>query len=335
MSKEFEPKQSVYTPPEVSVYGLDAIKKMSKQKGRGANLPIAKIRDYFSPVLPGQLTAIIAQTSNYKSGFMHFWERCLAEQLIEQERTDESIIHVSVEELIEDQSFLYLARETGENPGSLARGEVQDWSKLELAAVRVGTIPIFRIGSSLARSENLPDLYLSNMVKSIKSLVDGDVTGAPVKPAALFFDYLQAFPYDLEIKRAAPSDQRRLQVREDIYRLRVAAAYFDCPVIVGVQAKQHLEGAADKRFQLPGIYDGEESSSIAQRCDRVITLWMPKQTHPVGTYIEHKALSFTVSDNLLFVKIAKQRGGLPAGKTFVCRINFDTNTIAPDFDFNS
>ena len=335
MPREFEPKDAVYTPPEVSVYGLDAIRKMAANKGRGASLPVAFIRDYFAPVMPGQVTAIIAQTSNYKSGFMHFWERCLAEQLIEQGREDESIIHVSVEELIEDQSYLYLARESGEDPGSLARGEVQDWSRLELAAVRVGTIPIYRIGGSLARAEDMPELYLSNMVKSIQALVSGSVTGSPIKPAALFFDYLQAFPFDTEIRRAAPSDQRRLQVREDIYRLRMAAAFFDCPVIVGVQAKQHLEGAASKKFQLPGIYDGEESSSIAQRCDRVITLWMPKQTHSIGTRIEHGAIAFSVTSDLLIVKIAKQRGGLPSGKTFICRINFEKNNIAPDLYLNS
>src|SRR3990172_2302508 len=112
--------------------------------------------------------------------------------------------------------------------------------------------------------------------------------------------------------------QRRLQVRSDIYRLRQAAAYFNAPVIVAVQAKQHLEGAPSKKFYLPGVFDGEESSSIAQRCDRVISMWMPKMTHSLGEVIDYKNTEFTVRENLLWVKICKQRGRLPAGRSWAC-----------------
>jgi len=256
MTKEFDPATAVYTPQEVASLGLTAIKNTAQQAGRGLAFPVVGVRDYFAPVLPAQVVAIIAQTSNYKSGVMHFWEREAAQQLINEDRSGEAIIHVSVEECVEEQAYLYMARETGEDAGKLSRGNVQDWTKLEAAAVRIGNIPIYRIGDSIARAEDLPELYLSNMVRSIRALTDGKVTGKPVKPAALFFDYLQAFPFDPEIKRASPTDQRRLQVREDIYRLRQAAAYFDCPVVVGVQAKQHLDGASSDSFQLPGSQGG-------------------------------------------------------------------------------
>lgn len=325
-SKSFDPKTAVYTPPEWSKYALDAIRRTKGNATRGLNMPVADIRDYFAPVLPGQVCAIIAQTSNYKSGFMHFWERKAAETLMEEGRTGEAIVHVSVEECVEEQAFLYLARETNEDAGKLARGDVQDWTRLEEAATKIGNIPIYRIGDSIARAEDLPELYLSNMVRAIQTLV----SDWKIRPAALFFDYLQAFPFDPEVKRAAPSDQRRLQVREDIYRLRQAAAYFDCPVVVGVQAKQHLDGASDSSFQLPGIYDGEESSAIAQRADRIITMWMPKQTHTIGTSIRlpEKLIEFKVMENMLWVKVAKQRGGLPSGKSWPCLIDFNKNEIA-------
>jgi hypothetical protein len=283
---------------------------------------------------------VVAQSSHYKSGFMHFWERELANQLIEEDRLDEAIVHVSVEECVEEQAYVYMATEsnmlakernikTREDAGDLARGEVQDWKLLEAASVKVGNIPIYRIGDSIARAEDLPNLYLSNMVRAIRSLVDGDVTGDPVKPAALFFDYLQAFPVDPEVKRESKVDQRRLQVREDVYRLRQAGAYFRCPIICAVQAKQKLDYAPSDNVQMPGMYDGEESSSIAQRGDRVLTLWMPKMTHTVGTTINHKGMEFTVQENMLFVKVAKQRGRLPSGKSWICGIDFSTNTIAP------
>ena len=327
----FDPKTAVYTPQEVTKYGLEMIRRMEASKSRGAFLPIEEIGEYFAPVLPGQICAVIAQTSNYKSGFCHFWQRALANQLTVQNRLDEAIIHVSVEEGIEEQSFLYLARESGEEAGRLARGHVKDWKSLNIAAAKISGIPIYRLGDSLARADDMPELYLSNIAKGIRSLVDGEITGDPIKPAAIFFDYLQAFPFDPEVKAMQAKEmQRRLQVREDIYRMRMAAAAFNCPVIIAVQAKQHLSGAPSDKWQQPGIYDGEESSAIAQRADRVITLWMPKTTSPVNTVLEHGSLTMMVQEYALMVKVAKQRGGLPAGKTFPCRIEFANNEIELD-----
>lgn len=324
----FKPTTAVYTPPEVTQYGLAAIENIKNHSQRALSVGMAGIRDYFAPLMPGQLSAIIAQTSHYKSGFLHFLEKVAAGQLMAQGRNNEVLIHVSVEESIEEQAFLLLARESGESAGKLARGQVQDWDQLQSAAIRVGTIPIYRIGESLARSEDFPHLSISNMIRSIMSLANGDVTETPLTIAGLFFDYLQAFPLDLEVKQAQFDKQRRLQVREDIYRLRQAAAYFNCPVWIAVQAKQTLTGTTGQ-FQMPGIYDGEESSAIGQRSDRIIQLWMPKMNYAIGTVVHHNGLNFTVEEDLIFIKVGKQRGGLPSGKTWMCKINFAKNEIAP------
>ena len=330
MPEDYDPKTAVYTPQQVATYGVQAITNARDNATRGRGVGVADVRDYFAPVLPGQVCAIIAQTSHYKSGFLHFVEHEGAKQLIADGRDDEILIHVSVEECVEEQAFLEFARYSGEDAGRLARGQVQDWTRLMNAAVKVGNVPIFRIGDSLARAEDMPNLYLSNMVRAIRTLSEDLLDWKP-KIAGLFFDYLQAFPFDPEHRSGGPSEEkRRLQVRSDMYRLRQAAAYFKCPVFVAVQAKQHLDGA-NPPIMLPGIYDGEESSSIAQRCDRIITLWMPKQTHSLGTNITAGNINFTVAENQLWVKIAKQRGGLPSGRIFPCRIDFRTNTIAPEY----
>lgn len=327
--KEFEPKTAVYTPMQVSAYGVEAIKNARDNMARGMGIGIPEIRDYFAPLMPGQVCAIIAQTSQYKSGFLHFIEHEGAKQLMNDGREDEIIVHVSVEECVEEQAYMEFARYSGEDAGKLARGQVQDWDRLLSASVTVGNIPIYRIGDSLARAEDMPNLYMSNMIRSIKTLAEDLLDWKP-KIAGLFFDYLQAFPFDPEHQAGGPSeDKRRLQVRADMYRLRQAAAYFKCPVFVAVQAKQILDGAK-KPIMLPGIYDGEESSSIAQRCDRIVTLWMPKQTNPVGSRISFGVTTFDVREDQLWVKIAKQRGGLPSGKVWPCTINFRTNTIVPE-----
>jgi hypothetical protein len=255
-------------------------------------------------------------------------ERMSARQLVESNDTDSVIVHVSVEEVVEEQAYLALARETGDSAGKLARGEIQDWDKLRSAAVSIGGVPIYRVGESLARAEDFPLLTVKNMIESVKAIADGSVTGRQVRIAGLFFDYLQAFPIDPAVAQSARDKQRRLQVRDDIYSLRQAAAYFKCPVWVAVQAKQHLS-AGNSPIQIPSVYDGEESSSIAQRADRIISIWLPKQTHPIGTHISHGGVDFTVDEDIAFIKVAKQRGGLPAGKTWMCRINYSENMIYP------
>lgn len=330
MSDKFDPTTAVYTPPEVATYGVQAIEGIRKSAAYAIPLPIAEVRDYFSPMLPGQLCTIIAQTHNYKSGFLHFWEHEIARYLAERDDT-RAVIHVSVEECVEEQAFLEFARTSGEDPGKMARGEVQDWDMLLASSLQVGTIPIYRIGDSLARADDLPNLYMTNMIRALKALTEGKVTGEVVTPAMICFDYLQAFPIDPEVKGERMKDQRRLQVRQDIYRLRQAAAYFRCPVVVAVQAKQNLSKEQSSPIHLPGIYDGEESSSIAQRSDRIISLWMPKNNHVPGTRVDHKSFSFRVAENQLWIKIAKQRGGLPSGKAWPCLIDFQANMIAPEF----
>lgn len=328
---KFNPERAVYTPAEVLKYGDAAIKSIKERSRRAIGLGIPLIDDYFAPALPGELVAIIAQTSNYKSGFMHAIERAAAEQ-IDRENRPEILIHVSVEESVEQQAFYLLARESGEDAGKLAQGIVQDWKKLEQAKIKVGAIDIYRIGESLARAEDFPHLSVSNMIRSIQAIANGDITGKPMKVGGLFFDYLQAFPIDEDLAKLGQLEtQRRLQVKADIFRLRQAAAYYDCPVFVAVQAKQTLTGCRQgDSIQMPGIYDGEETSSIAQRADRIIQLAMPKMTNTINSQIQVGDRQITVTDDLLYVKIGKQRGGLPSGRTYQTRVNFNKNIITVD-----
>jgi len=316
----------VYTPGEFATIGLESVKAIKEDTSRSLKIGIPSIDKYFAPLLPGQVCAVIAQTSQYKSGFLHFVEHVNARQ-IQDEGREEILIHVSVEETIEEQSYLEFARLSHEDPGKLAVGDVQDWGKLESASYKVAGIPIYRVGDSLARPGLEHELYLTNLIRAVRYIQEN----MSVTIAGLYFDYLQAFPIDPEIKGQSHDQQRRLQVRSDIYRLKQAANYFKCPVWVAVQAKQHLDGAPSQNFQMPGIYDGEESSSIAQRVDRIVQLWMPKMTNPVGSTVKiSNDLQFTVSENLLFLKVGKQRGGLPSGRIWQCRVNFRTNTIAPE-----
>ena len=107
----FDPRLAVYTPTQVATYGLGAAKETAQNVAGavGIHLPIAELGAYVPPILPGQILSVIAQTSNYKSGFLHFVEHANALRLTEQGHSDHIIIHVSVEESIEEQAYLELA----------------------------------------------------------------------------------------------------------------------------------------------------------------------------------------------------------------------------------
>lgn len=324
---DFNERNAVFTPAETSALGVERVMEMEANRHRAMPLDIAVIGSYLAPLMPGDLCGVQAQTSNYKSGLINSWEHSLARHLKAKGRDDEVIIHVDTESTIEGLAVQEIARGSDHSIADLSRGNVRDWSKVIQAAGQLASVNIYRIGAALGR-DDMPDLYLSNIYRAIRFMTDGKLTDQKIVPACIFIDYLQALPIDPEVRDANKKDQRRLQVRSDVYRMRRMANYFQCPVVVGVQAKQHMSGHAGPNMCIPGTYDGEETSAIAQRFDRIISLWMPKTTHMVGTSIKHGKISIDVEESSIWIKVNKQRGGLPAGQSWPCKIDYRTNKIS-------
>lgn len=323
---DFDERGAVFTPAETSALGVEYVQQMEQHKHRAMPLDVDEVGTYLAPLMPGELCAVQAQTSNYKSGFINSWEHSLARHLRRMGRDDEVIIHVDTESTIEGLAIQEIARGSDHTVADLSRGNVRNWEKVIQAAGQIAGVNIYRIGAALGR-DDMPDLYLSNIYRAIRYMTSGELLGREVTPACIFVDYLQALPIDPEINGAEKKDQRRLQVRDDVYRMRRMAAYFQCPVVVGVQAKQVLTGHGGATMMIPGTYDGEETSAIAQRFDRMISLWMPKTTHTVGETISHRSITFDVAEDLIWLKVNKQRGGLPAGRAWMCRIDYKTNRL--------
>jgi hypothetical protein len=75
---------------------------------------------------------------------------------------------------------------------------------------------------------------------------------------------------------------------------------------------------------IPGTYDGLETSSIATRFDRILSLWLPKTTYPVGTTQTNRdnTVTINVKEEQGFIKVNKQRGGLPAGMVWELKVDY-------------
>lgn len=321
-------RQIVYTAPETSTLGQKHVEKASSLSRRSLPFFIrGAMSDYFAPLLPGELCFILAQTHHYKTGTINAWETSQVEHMEKQDRKNEVIVHIDLETPIEHLAIREVGKVLSIPANDILQGKVKDMDELKRAALRVGRSPVYRIGASMGRKKvGFDDLYLSNIEGAIEYIIDG-IHDGELEIAAIYLDYLQALPYDPEIKRAPTEHQRRLQVRSDVYRLRNMGARLECPVITGVQARQNLQHAPHRNFLLPGSYDGKETSDIAERADRVISQWMPKITHTMGESIEYRSINFVVQENLLWIRFCKQRGGLPSGQSFPCLIDFTSNTI--------
>ncbi|MCB1899607.1 MAG: hypothetical protein KDH16_09965 [Rhodocyclaceae bacterium] len=329
-----EIRKVINTPPETGNKTITHLQNIQGNKHRSMPLPIPGIGNdghsaYFADLMPGNTCAILAQTHNGKTFFMEMWEKALANHLVTQGRDDEIIIRVDVENAIEELGMMEVSRLTDHSIADLSRGNVRDWGSVIHAAGQIGQTPIYRIADPLGDDE-APELYLSNIYRAIKYIKDGSLTGSQLRVACIFIDYLQALPYDPEVKQHKNlDDQRRLQVRRDMYRIKKMAKHFACPVVFGVQAKQQLNNPIGPNMLIPGVYDGEESSSIAQRTDRSISLWMPKQTHQIGQRLAYAGKEYEVTENMMWVKVLKQRGGLPSGRMWPCELDFKSNSIKP------
>ena len=59
---------------------------------------------------------------------------------------------------------------------------------------------------------------------------------------------------------------------------------------------------------IPELNDAQWASSIEQTADRVFSIWRPIQTMEKDATVKLGTESFTVDDNLMIIRLLKQRG---------------------------
>lgn len=318
----------IHTPHEVAQAGYKSIKGAVERGGAGIPLKVSgsDIDEYFAPLLEWEVCAIQAQTHNGKTYFSNWWERETAKYLAENDLQGD-IVHVSLEESLEAMAIAEYGRLLDILPSKLARGEFKELKKLEIAMTKIANSRIWRIADFGGNDDEI-ELTLSNIKRALKAMNEGLIADKK-KIRLITIDYLQALPIDSETKKANQEDQRRLQVRNDVYAIRNMAKNMLTPILVPLQCKQTLSHPR-LPYMIPSMYDGEETSAIAQRFDRIISLWMPKNDYPVGVPVYsgkdgNKVLEFTPSENQVYLKVNKQRGGLPSSKVFELQIDFSTH----------
>lgn len=309
--------------------GMAAVKThqefMRQNEHMALKFPIPELQYYFHPVFPGEQATIQAESHNFKTGFIDFWASYAARTLPSDRRS--VIIKVNTEDAIENLVLSELARHDAGSLDELSEGKISDPEKYISAEVEAGALPVIHIGESLGMDDsNAAQLYLSNIIRLI-DFTRKEYFAEPVQIAAIFVDYIQALPFDPEVKRAGVEQTRRLQVMSDEDRLRRAAKYFSCPVIVAAQSREL--GHQENKLVMPSFYDVQETTYVSQHTDRLYSIAMPKMHGRIGNLMEYGSLNFSIADNQLWIKALKQKRYKNVGASFPLIVN-ENSTVMLD-----
>jgi len=264
-------------------------------------------------VLPGEMVFVTAFTGNGKTAFMQYWARQVVRQLQERATMDEIVVYITWETLVEELGLYDLCGVTGIDAGSAWYGDVtqEEVTQLRVAAMKRASMPLWIVGDSLKRRRT-GSLTMKDVSESLRVVEQEH----GLKPAIIFVDYIQIVP---------PLNQRddmRVQVLKNVDLIRQLARDCGAPIIAGCQAGRQVLA---RDFKLPEVGDGQETSRIEQNADKVLALWYPCNSEPIGSHVEE--VSAIVDERLMIMGIRKQRHA-PSGQIFALDFDAPRNTFA-------
>jgi replicative DNA helicase len=313
------PEESVFAPQVVSTSAVQVIENRHASRDAGIETGIASVDKWLLPMRPGELVAVVGNTSNYKSGYMNYVARYHARRLAGIESTngagDPAVITFTWEQSIEEQGIVDISQLTKIDVTRMMRGDLEepDWSLLRKGAIQRGTLPWWLVGHSSEAARRRPRLSMTDAARMLEYIVDVQ----RVNPVLIVLDYLQRIRLESTVLREGYMDI--------VNRAKDMALAFHCPVMLGSQAGRQVK---DRNWKLPQVSDGQETSNLEQSSDKFISLWMPKNDFARGETIEYGNQWFTITDNLLILGIMKQKFG-PAPRILQLHVEPEVNEIYP------
>jgi len=314
---ELEVRDIVFTPNDAVRLAMKTIEERRATKNVGVRIGIPPVDDYLLPCRPGELITILGMTSNYKSGLMQYWARYVANDIVKQGIEDECVVYVTWEQAIEEMLTFDLSAVAKLSATDVFQGRISDEQMAVLQTihgVHRAVTPIFLIGHSLQEEKRRPRLTLTAVGMGLNFIK----REFGYKPRIIFLDYLQQIEPE-------EGEDRRLQTFYNVHRCKDMTLAMACPVVMGIQVGRDVYRES---WGVPGIATGLESSNIEHTSDKSLGTWMPKTTHELGKRLDVKGVSMEVTENLLVLKVLKQKMG-PAGKWWPLHVNPAINEIAP------
>jgi len=332
----------ITTPAEIGGIARNYLTQLRANENRLVPILLPGLDGYFGPGLPSEMIEIVGWSSNGKSTFMRNWASRLARYYLEMGVSDPEggpggvIGWVDTETTMEHLALSFMAREAGISVPAIVYGKDRTQIQaLNNAARRIAGSPIYALSSRPSEGTGTFDeVTLTNALKWLLALKNGNVDEWKHVVLAAFFDYLQSFPVDPKRSKYSNDGGRRLQVLGDVNEVRRMGGVVGMASILGVQANQEMRPrgpqlrekvnektgeATPPEIVLPDMYSGAETAETATRPDRILTIGTPaRMGYRIGKPIRYEDQVFVVTAGLVFVYVAKQRlDGLPAGGMFV------------------
>ncbi len=283
----------VHTPAELAVEHVAWAEHIKSDPG--VTFGIQAIDKIVLPMRGGDLVSIIARPTMGKTSLMATFAREHARKLqaLGAAGKDRAVVYVTWEQSAEELEAFFQA-DGKTTISDIAWGRVSI-DALQAKAVKRAGVPIWVIGHGIGRAGKptprmTPDVVLG-AIETMK--IDFGIT-----PSLMLFDYMQLIP-------VANAKDRMQQVTEVPIRIKELALRIGAPAIVGVQAGRHVD---ERDIKLPEMRDAQWSSAIEQTSDKIFGLWRPAQTERIGQTISIGDEAHTVQENLLIIRLLKQRG---------------------------
>ena len=313
MAISTDARDIIYTPSEISTFGLRNLDGVKANRANGIKFGLQKVDTELNPLMPGDLVTVIGRPGNGKTGIMMWWARQRAAHL---RKTDPNrlVIYVTLEQSIEQLNAFDLAADTGVSLTKMVRGEFDEQERelmATAAARRVGK-PLWFIGHSIERRKKRPQINIDLLGQALQEIEAWDEERYVID--MVFVDYLQ------RIKLPPKAESKTIALDEILNRLKDGALTFGCPFVVGVQAKREVD---DRNPPIPQMEDGQWTSGIEQVSDISLGVVRPRKYKAEGETFGKVAVE---GDTQMIVSLMKQKMG-PANIKFTMKFDPRYNTL--------
>lgn len=259
------------------------------------------------PMFPGQVMVLHACSGEGKSAVSKWLVKQMAQAIKDKFSQKDKILSVVLEETIE------LARantmSVPVNFAEIAAGKA-DLNMLLRAVAHSAGDPIYYVGPSImgglinpnaADFEGITPKQLGEIFYQLQTEQDINAVG-------VVLDYIQIMS---DNRRSIDRYPRVTNASMEL--LNVARSTLRCPLVICAQSSKEVKERSNK---IPGLYDIQHSSQIAQDADIVWSMWHPA-SEPFGTKINIMGKEIFPFNDIFIVSVCKWRNTAMLGKMFI------------------
>ncbi len=267
-------------------------------------------KNSFTPMLPGQITTVIARPGNGKTSTMVYLARRVAERC--DFSKGECVIYITWEESIQQMEEKLLATMGGPTPKDIAWGDynMDEVKKLFIKRVK---IPLIILGKNMSHDASVArgPMY----IETVRAIIEKLFYEFKLKPVLILGDHVHRIPIPKTRDRKSDLTEAMIDLDELTKDVNVS-------MVLGVQANR----AVDKQtLPIATLAGAEGASAIEQVSHRMIGLLRPITVTPENgmplDFVDINSQEYKVDDNLLIMRLLKQRDYLPKKHLYPLHFN--------------